>query len=132
MFIAWLAGAWKSESWKAGAWASENQPVAVAGSARLRRKRVFIDGKAYFISPQEAAQLLIARATTRDASEVTAPEIIKTTPVVDYEAIKTSSVKASREFIDRMSAEIERMRVLAHRRTVEEEDDIECLMLLLA
>lgn len=117
----------------------EQSLPATAGGGRFKRKRVFIDGKAYFLNPQEVANLLIARAAVEPEE---APEELEAEeaaaidpapmPVIDYKAIRADSVQASREFIARMNAEIERMRSLAIHRQIEEEDDIECLLLLMA
>lgn len=115
----------------------EQSLPATAGGGRFKRKRVFIDGKAYFLNPQEVANLLVERAakaaeeTEATADELHADVLPACIQAIDYEAIKASGVKASQAFIDRMNAEIERMKALEIQRQLDEEDDIECLMLLL-
>lgn len=108
------------------------------GSKKLRKKRVFIDGQEYFLNPIEAANLLINQAEQAQESAEEAPEspdepeCSSVVSAIDYAENKASRVMASDVFIARMNAEIQRMRALAIQRQLDEEDDIECLLLLMA
>lgn len=146
-FDAWFANGWFPAVWFAPGDESGVPPeelqqgfgsfaFVAPQTKKLRRKRVFIDGKEYFLNPLEAANLLIEKSkkaeSIKDDAVTVKREIVQLSkPSISDEVTSRFDIRASQVFIDRMNAEINRMNDLAIRRKIEEEDDIECLMLLI-
>lgn len=113
------------------------------GAGRYKRSRVIIGTKEYFLTPQETADLLIQRAKQRKEKVsvekdniVVIPEkqdkILSSKPVTiesshfDLQA----QINANYAFIDRLRKEFQRLEQIEIARLLEEDDE-ECLMLLL-
>lgn len=148
-FAQWFANGWFPAVWFAPADESGVNPdelqagygsFALSPTKKLRRKRVFIDGKEYFLNPLEVASLLIERAAKAEMVETLDSEKLSEQPIKHdkviaaevFDEVKSRfDIRASQVFINRMNAEIERLRGIFIQRQLEEEDDIECLIMLI-